>query len=94
MKVRVKFFAMLRELVGVGEEEYEVEPGTTVRDLLLEQVPRKHGNISDLWRRKVSDLLHERHGIYMVIVNGYRADLSQELREGDVIAILPPVGGG
>jgi len=94
MRVKVKFFAMLRELVGVGEEEYEVESGTTVHDLLLKHVPQKHRNISDLWAKKVSDLLHERHGIYMIIVNGYRVDLSQELKDGDVVAILPPVGGG
>jgi molybdopterin converting factor small subunit len=31
---------------------------------------------------------------YIVIVNGDRARLDQELRGGDVVAVLPPVGGG
>ncbi|MCD6341636.1 MAG: MoaD/ThiS family protein [Thaumarchaeota archaeon] len=93
MRVKVKFFAMLRELLGRGEEEYELEEGASIRDLLFDHVPKRHGEISSLWLERMERLL-KRNGGYILIVNGHRVDLDRKLSNGDVVAVLPPVGGG
>jgi molybdopterin converting factor small subunit len=34
MRIKVKYFASIRELFGISEEEYEVERGVKLADLL------------------------------------------------------------
>ena len=94
IKVRVKYFASLRELIGVREEEYEAEAGTTIRKLLLEYVLRRHENAASAVLKRIEKLLRGGESGYMIIVNGGRADPDYRLKSGDVVAILPPVGGG
>ncbi len=94
MRVKVKYFASIRELFGVGEEEYEVEKGVKLMDLLLNYIPGRHAHTADLWKRKLEGFMRGEESSYIVIVNGDRARLDQELKDGDVIAVLPPVGGG
>lgn len=90
----MKYFASFRELFGVSEEEYEVEKGDRLRDLLLNYIPGRHAHVAGVWKDKVEQLMRGEEPSYIVIVNGDRADFDQELRDGDVVAILPPVGGG
>lgn len=115
LKVKVRFFASLRELLGnIREEEYEVEDGTTLMDLLLQYIPERHSNVSKSWKEWIFET--ERHEIkfdkdgipvlsyYLILVNGRsynsisedgrRLGLMYKLKDGDEIAILPPVGGG
>lgn len=90
----MKYFASIRELFGVSEEEYEVEKGVKLADLLLNHIPERHAHAADAWKDKVTRFMRGEEASYIVIVNGDRARLDQELRNGDVVAILPPVGGG
>ena len=81
MKVKVKFFAAPREVLGTEEMEMEIMPGTTVGELinlLTERYPplRPH-------TRFVS-----------VAVNRAYVGMQTELHDGDEVACLPPVGGG
>jgi len=115
LKVKVRLFASLRELLGnIREEEYEVEDGTTLMDLLLQHIPERHSNVSKSWKEWIFET--ERHEIkfdkdgipvlsyYLILVNGRsynsisedgrRLGLMYKLKDGDEIAILPPVGGG
>jgi len=94
MKIQVKYFASLRELIGVAEEEYEIDREITLRDLLTNHIPERHRAISDAWNEKISSFLKGEGTGYIVIVNGRRVDLDQKLRDGDVVAVLPPIGGG
>jgi len=94
MRVKVKYFASMRELFGVSEEEYEVEKGVKLVDLLLNHIPSRHAHVADIWRNKVESFMKGEEASYIVIVNGDRARLDQELKDGDVVAVLPPVGGG
>lgn len=91
-KVVVKFFTTLRELTG--EKQTEVR-GDTVAGI-VEKVVEKYGS-------KFRDtLLDEETGrvkpFYSILVNGIRLSLREgldtEVKDGDVIAIFPPVGGG
>ncbi len=81
MRIKVRLFAAYRETVGRGEVNLEVE-----------------GAVSplDLWRRLVKEhppLLQFGHSL-VVAVNGEYAPLDRPLKEGDVVAFIPPVSGG
>lgn len=95
MRVKVKYFAVLRELLGVGEEEYEVEGGTRLLDLLQLYIPERHKHVAGILKDQLHRILGDDGSPgYIVIVNGKRVDPNEVLRDGDVVAILPPVGGG
>jgi MoaD family protein len=114
-KVKVKYFASLRELLGnTREEEYKAKDGTMLMSLLLEHIPERHLNISKSWKDMIFEterdkIKFDKDGTpvlsyYLVLINGRshrwvsqdrrRPGLRYKLKEGDVIAILPPVGGG
>jgi len=115
LKVKVRLFASLRELLGnIREEEYEVKDGTALVDLLLQHIPERHSNVSKSWREwifetKRNEIKFDKDGIpvlsyYLILVNGRsynsisekgrRLGLRYKLKDGDEVAILPPVGGG
>ena len=80
MKVNVKFFALGRELVGNSNLKIELEEGNSVQSL-VEQLKSKHPKLKELKS-------------FLVAVNMEYADMQQPLKEGDEVAIIPPVSGG
>ena len=77
MRVELRFFAGLREVLPPGEAPHlaELPDGTTVRRVLETYgVPEEKPKI--------------------LLVNGRHAAPEQELREGDVLSVFPPVAGG
>ena len=81
MKVRVKFFALLRERAGTGEILQEIEEGSTVADLwqaLEEKYPKL--------RVPGIRLLYA--------VNQNYVSPGEKLKEMDEVVFLPPVSGG
>lgn len=100
MKVKVRYFGRVRELFGIKEEEYEIKD-TSLEDLLFKYIPDRHERVAREWKNilsadegpgKTSGQLFR--GGYIVFVNGEARDMKYRLRDGDVVAILPPVGGG
>jgi molybdopterin synthase sulfur carrier subunit len=94
MKVQVKFFTTLREITGKKEEEIEFSGAITIKELLT-QLSKKYS------REFVNYLYDEKGDIrthIQILINGRDIDVFQgletKLKEGDVIAIFPPVGGG
>jgi len=81
MKVTVKLFARLKEVVGTGKLERELGERATVGDL-LETLQTEHPRLSDLTRRTI------------VSVNQEFAAPDSPLHDGDEVAIFPPVSGG
>lgn len=81
IRVRVKFFAAPREALGTDEMEIEIPAGSTIRDL-IDRLRREHP-VLDSYTRFLS-----------VAVNRAYVGMGTELRDGDVVACLPPVGGG
>jgi len=79
--VHVLAFARLRELLGFGARELEVDDGTT---------------LDDVWVRLSRDApgLDGLRSSTRFARNGALADGATLLREGDEVALLPPVGGG
>jgi MoaD family protein len=94
MKVTVKFFTTLREITDKREEEIKSSKDLTVGEL-LEQLSKKYG-------RRFMDYVYDKKGnvqsYLQFLVNGRsittRKGFKTKLKEGDRVAIIPPVGGG
>jgi len=81
-KVIVKHFASLRELLdNTKEEEYEVQEGTMLMDLLLQHIPERHPNVSRSWKERIfeterGEIKFDRDGTpslsgyYLILING------------------------
>jgi molybdopterin converting factor small subunit len=83
MKIRLKLFAALRDYLPVGatsnEVDLEVADGISLKGMTdLNAVPAKR--------------------VHLVLVNGYHVPPSAYsgtiLKEGDIVAMWPPVAGG
>lgn len=82
-KVTVRFFASTRELVGINFLEVDLDHADpTVADLLLSLRNSFPG---------INDQLKEAS---IAVNRRYILSTSEKLRNGDVIAILPPISGG
>jgi molybdopterin synthase sulfur carrier subunit len=95
VKVSVRLFTTLRELTGKSEKILEFNMKTvTVKDV-LETLVKLHGKeLRDYMydeKKKVREHLQ-------LLVNGKSVSLLEELdtqlKDGDQVAIVPPVGGG
>jgi molybdopterin synthase sulfur carrier subunit len=93
LAVTVKFFAGFREAAGKEQEKVE---GVTDVSSLLEELVRKFGKkmLVQLYEPGTRKL----RGIVHVLVNGRSINLLEglktPLKDGDVVAIFPPVAGG
>ena len=81
MRVRVLLFATFRETVGESEIMWSANAGTTV-DAFLASFLRAYPRLAP--HRKT----------LKVAVNQAFADPGVVLRDGDEVALLPPVSGG
>ena len=94
MKVEVKFFTSLREITGKKVDKVQVQNIITVEELLT-QLSKKYGKE---FREYLYNEKGKVHRYLSILVNGKSINILQgldtELKEGDTVAILPPVGGG
>ncbi len=102
--VRVRYFGRIRELLNAKTEEYEVDDGASLADLLLRYIPRRHREASKTWPETIfrtvkGEIVRSSDGTpllknYVVMVYGRSVDLNHRLRDGDEVTVLPPFGGG
>ena len=97
MQVSVRFFTSLREIVDKKEETLKFSEGERVTvDAVLQTLAQRYGKrfVEYVYDRKTKGV----RGFLQFLVNGKSATtmkgLETELEDGDVLAILPPVGGG
>lgn len=94
MFVKVKTFANLRDVVGSGEIDYELQQGNTLGSL-LESMCQKYG---ESFEHQIKDHATGALVPFLVLINGrtYRsvADLETPLNESDIITIMLPFDGG
>jgi len=94
MRVTVKFFTTLREITGRREEEIKSSSDLTVGEV-LKQLSKEHGS---RFINYVYDETGKVRSYLQFLVNGRSITTMQgfktKLREGDSVAIIPPVGGG
>lgn len=97
MKVSVRFFAALRELVGKKVEflEFSGREEVTV-EKVLKHLAKLYGTefVEYVFNGKTGEI----QGYLTLLVNGRSITtldgLKTRLMNGDILAILPPVGGG
>ena len=97
MKVSVRFFTSLREIVGKKEETLEFSDDEKVTvDRVLRVLSHEYGR--SFVDYVYDPITREVKGFLQFLVNGKSATslngLQTKLKDGDVLAILPPVGGG
>ncbi|GER89300.1 molybdopterin synthase sulfur carrier subunit [Dictyobacter vulcani] len=81
MKIKIRYFASFRELIGQGEELLTVADATRVVDiraLLVERNPR----LQPIMERSVNALNHR------------YVPAETVLHENDELVFIPPTGGG
>jgi MoaD family protein len=82
VKVRVLAFARVRELLGTGTQDLEVEEGATVADVW--------DVLADRYTAMAPLAASTR-----IALNGHVvSDAGERLQDGDEVALLPPAGGG
>jgi molybdopterin converting factor subunit 1 len=81
MKVRTKFFAAIKDIVGIPEADLELPEGITAGDLFRQYCGR-HAALS----RYANNT--------MISVNLEFVPPETRLHEGDEVAFIPPVSGG
>ena len=81
MKVRLLFFAVLRDIAGTDLRELAVDEGTTARDV-WQSLRVEFAKLADYTQPP------------MIAVNESYAEPETILRDGDELAFIPPVAGG
>nr|MBA3538214.1 molybdopterin converting factor subunit 1 [Deltaproteobacteria bacterium] len=81
MRISVLFFAVFRERLGTSEEVLELPDGARVSDA-LDALGARH------------DVIARLRGTFRVAVNEDFAEDTRALRDGDELALIPPVAGG
>jgi sulfur-carrier protein len=79
VRVRLRYFASIREALGRREDALDLPPGSTV---------------SDVWERLVELQPSLRAQRYRPAVNEEYVDDDVALQEGDELVFIPPVSGG
>lgn len=81
MRVRLLYFAVLRDIVGANEAELEVPEGTRAADV-WQKLRSEHDELAGYVQPP------------MTAVNESYASPDAVLRDGDELAFIPPVAGG
>lgn len=79
MKVHVRYYAAIREIVGLSSEDIEIEEHTPL-DSFVEMIKKRYVDIKDL--------------VILVALNEKYSKSNVILVEGDRVALFPPVSGG
>jgi MoaD family protein len=94
VKVKIKFFTTLREITGKKEDMVDLIESTNVSDL-LRFLSIKYG---EQFAKYMYDEKTGVHNYLQILVNGNSIttlrELKTQLKDGDTLAIIPPVGGG
>lgn len=80
MRICVRFFALYEDLIGRDEEVYFLKSGSKVGDI-INLVVEKHESMKGA------------NGMLIAINNTF-VKLDTFLKDGDEVALLPPVSGG
>lgn len=81
MKIRLLFFAVLRDIAGHGEEVLELADGTRAGDV-WQLLRDRHAPLRDYTQPP------------MIAVNESYVRPEEPLQDGDELAFIPPVAGG
>jgi len=97
VQVSVRFFTTLREVTGKREEilKFQGDKSVTV-DMVLKRLAERYGKsfVEYVYNAETGEV----KSFLQFLVNGRSTPTSEmlqmKLSDGDVLAIIPPVGGG
>lgn len=94
-EITVKFFTVLSEILGKKEDIVELAYDSTIEDL-LKKLSQKHGNkfIDYIYDEKTKRPRTYLQFLVDSFSIGTLKGLKTKLKDGNVVAIIPPVGGG
>ncbi len=81
MDVDIRFFAIIREIVGRSAERRQLPEGATTGDV-FDELTREHPRLERM------------KPVTMLMVNKAYVAHDHELHDGDELALIPPVSGG
>ena len=81
MKIKIKVFASIRDICGFNEKELIVSDSIKVNDVV------------DLFI-KCNNELSAKKDNFLIAVNEEYCAMDMMLKDGDILAIFPPVSGG
>ena len=81
MDVDIRFFAIIREIVGRSAERRQLPEGATTGDV-FDELTREHPRLERM------------RPVTMLMVNKAYVTHDHELHDGDELALIPPVSGG
>jgi molybdopterin synthase sulfur carrier subunit len=84
VKIKVRYFALLREAAGAEVESVELEDGAPLLGDLLGALEGRGDRLGEMIRRRP----------ILCAVNRNYAGREAPLEDGDEVAIFPPVSGG
>jgi sulfur-carrier protein len=91
--MQVKLYASLRQAAGTKMMDVEIQPGSTIRDVLIEVTRRFPVLEKSIWKDQgeLTEFVH-------VFINGenirHMAGLETTLKPEDHVDIFPPLVGG
>ncbi|OGA67782.1 MAG: molybdopterin converting factor subunit 1 [Betaproteobacteria bacterium RIFCSPLOWO2_12_FULL_65_14] len=85
MKIRILFFASLRESLGTGAEELELPAGVSTVAGLRAHLKARGG----AYEKAFAD-----RSLVRIAVNQEMVSLANPIKHGDEVAFFPPVTGG
>jgi len=87
MRVTVKLFSLLRELVGTKSVDVELQEGSSIEALIEKMV--------SIYGLEFEQNIRHSNGMQVFLtLNAEGARLDSKLKNGDMVAFLPPVAGG
>ena len=81
MKVRLLYFAVLRDITGKAEEVIELPDGTRAQEI-WNRLRNRHDQLAGYERPP------------MTAINESYVSADELVRDGDEVAFIPPVAGG
>ena len=94
MNVEVKFFTSLREITGKKVDQLQIQNSLTL-DEFITLLSERYGKN---FREYIYNKKGEQQEFLSFLVNGTNINnikgFDTKLKNGDIVVILPPVGGG
>ncbi|MDA4123492.1 MAG: molybdopterin converting factor subunit 1 [Thaumarchaeota archaeon] len=81
IRVKVLYFGQTKDAAGRAEEEYHLTESMTL-EALVDKAGAEHANLSKM------------RASMQVALNEEIASGKERLKDGDVVALIPPVAGG
>jgi len=86
MKVKIRLYALLKDLYGLSEEVLEFNEDRVSVEKILQKISEKNDKIRDFMRSRGESII--------VLLNGVYAPPDTLVRDGDTLDLLPPASGG